>query len=149
MRGTSPQSFTILSLTSDGFSECRPIGDMTTLCTPAFMRFGLPFVARRHISTLLLVQFPSPQKRPPLFLFSFTHAKAMVLYTNPHASIKASASLIVGKVAHKNSTQSSAVIPPRPHFAFLKVLHGSLWGSDRMPPRVLQCFCMPTEDRHK
>ena len=107
---TSPIKRTMLSRTSGGFAECRPICDITKLLTDALTLFGLPRVASRQISVLLRVQFPSPINQLSDRLFFFTHTNAAVLYSNPHARIVSKASRIIGNVAHRNKTQSCSAI---------------------------------------
>ena len=52
MRGKSPQSSTILSLTISGFLECSPLGSKRTLETKLLAIGGLPFIPIKQHSQL-------------------------------------------------------------------------------------------------
>src|SRR6056300_937229 len=99
-----------ISPCKSGFSECLPLGDTTNCATSLLIRFGLPFVASKHISGLPLVQYPKPVKNPNVCLFVFAHVKPTVLYLNPHASITLKAWSNIGSHTHINNTQFSSAI---------------------------------------
>src|SRR5210317_265623 len=105
-----PSTSLSISPCKSGFSECLPLGDTTNCATSLLIRFGLPFVANKHISGLPLVQYPKPVKNPNVFLFVFAHVKPTVLYVKPQASITLKAWSNIGSHTHINKTESGNAI---------------------------------------
>src|SRR6056300_1060493 len=105
-----PSTSLSISPCKSGFSECLPLGDTINCATSLLIRFGLPFVASKHISGLPLVQYPKPVKNPIVFLFVFAHVKPTVLYLKPQASITLNAWSNRGSTTHIKRTALSVVI---------------------------------------
>ena len=108
MRGTSPISLSIRSLTSSGFLLCSSTWEIMTWWTSFDCRFGWPLTASKQVSALARVQCPIPQKSVSDTRLSFTHTKATVRKLNPHAFITPHASWSIGNVIQRNNAQSFA-----------------------------------------
>ena len=78
-----PSTSLSISLCKRGFSECLRLSDTTNCATSFAIRFGLPFVASKHISGLPLVQYPKPVKNPKnknsIFIYYFLFSKKDII----------------------------------------------------------------------